>query len=79
MGNTPCTLRCSKCKRGEDWRRNNRPSGIGLKRTGRARGPVLAWNHGWATHLQVIHEKCGHKMWTTHGQARYLPLSTDPQ
>lgn len=67
MGSTPMTLRCPKCKVGEDWRTYNRPSSNGLKRTAaapREKKRDRKWRR--VQQVQVVHEPCGHVFWTTH-------------
>lgn len=56
MGSTPLTLRCPKCKNGEDYRRYDRPSSLGIEKTGR----ILVWGDNEFKQVEVRHTRCGH-------------------
>lgn len=68
MGAAPLTLRCPKCKVGEDWRGHSRPSGEDLVATGATRREK---RYGYRRHvlLAEIRHICGHTFWSNHPQA----------
>ncbi len=75
MKGRPFTLRCSKCKRHEDYRDPNRPSHQNLMRTGRER---VKRRYGYrynVRQVEVRHTTCGHVFWTDHLNASALPLA----
>lgn len=72
----PLTLRCTKCKRGRDWR-NSTDDGTYLIRTGRTK-PYRGGNRG-ARGLGTFHEyaciTCGHIGWSRHSEIARKPLA----
>lgn len=73
----PLTLRCPKCKVGEDYRRYDRPSGRAIHRTGLEKDGWRRVKRGrhFVHQWQVWHQICGHRWWTTHRDAvRLAPL-----
>lgn len=71
----PLTLRCAKCKRGENWNPRPSPSSAdNLFRTGRERvAKTLRGRHNVLLR-EVFHSKCNWVGWTDHSGARALPI-----
>lgn len=73
MGAAPITLRCGKCKRGEDWNAPNRLSGKDIVRTGKTR---IAKRYGRMMHVTLHQMKhvCGNVFWSNHPDAKHKPV-----
>jgi hypothetical protein len=75
MGARPFTLRCPKCKRGEDFERGDRGSNQRLFTTGET---LIAKRYGRRHNVamtEIVHADCGHAFWTDHISARSKPLA----
>lgn len=66
----PLTLRCSKCKVLEDWRKRRRPSSEGLVRTGREKVVKKYHQRHNVLLVEVRHMLCGRIFWTNHSDAK---------
>jgi hypothetical protein len=73
MGTTPHTLRCSKCKKGREWRYErdgyDKASAENLVPTGRTK--VISRTTAGVYDVQAVELKhiCGHFFWSTHPDA----------
>lgn len=70
--NGPLTLRCPKCKVGEDFRRLDRSSSKGLTPTGNTKR-VGTYHHKHNVQMAEVRHTCGHVFWTNHPDARRAP------
>jgi hypothetical protein len=71
MGGGPLTLRCSSCKKHEDFRAYHRESADGLTATGRTKTGKYGHRHN-VTRYELLHAKCGKLMWSNHWVAGML-------
>lgn len=70
MGAAPFTLRCPKCKKGENWRGGSRKSSRDLLRTGNQKRVPRYGRKLDVLLVEVRHLWCGHIFWTNHPSVR---------